>query len=303
MLSKRKLVDLIKGGVVTGWDDPRMPTLVGARRRGYTPEGFRRFVDQVGVSKSDGWIDISVLEAAMRDHLNEVAPRRVAVLDPLRLEVENLADGEVIDCDAANHPQDPGQGHRTMPFSNTLWIERDDFMVTPSKGFFRLTPGGRVRLKYAYVAQCTGYETDANGLVSVVRVKIFEDSKSGTPGADLYKVKGNIHWVSAAHGLRARVRLYDRLFAQPHPGARREGDPPEFERDFKDDLHPASLTEIEAVLEPGLASARAEDRFQFERHGYFVADLQDSKAQQPVFNRTVTLRDTWSPPQQRGLQT
>jgi glutaminyl-tRNA synthetase len=303
VLSKRKLVDLIKGGVVTGWDDPRMPTLVGARRRGYTPEGFRRFVDQVGVSKSDGWIDISVLEAAMRDHLNEVAPRRVAVLDPLRLEVENLADGEVIDCDAANHPQDPGQGHRTMPFSNTLWIERDDFMVTPSKGFFRLTPGGRVRLKYAYVAQCTGYETDANGLVSVVRVKIFEDSKSGTPGADLYKVKGNIHWVSAAHGLRARVRLYDRLFAQPHPGARREGDPPEFERDFKDDLHPASLTEIEAVLEPGLASARAEDRFQFERHGYFVADLQDSKAQQPVFNRTVTLRDTWSPPQHRGLQT
>jgi glutaminyl-tRNA synthetase len=294
VLSKRKLVDLIDSRVVEGWDDPRMPTLVAARRRGYTPEGFRTFVEQMGVSKSDGWIDYSVLEECMRDHLNEIAPRRVAVLDPLELVIENLTDDFEETCEAANHPQKPEFGKRGMPFTNRLYIEREDFMAEPTKGFFRMTPGGRVRLKYAYVAECTGFDTDANGQVIRVKAKILEDSRSGTPGADNYKVKGNLHWVSAKHACIAPVRLFDRLFAHPTPGARREGDPPELERDFKDDLNPTSLMTVQAALEPSLKEVNPEDRFQFERHGYFVADLKDSKAEAPVFNRTVTLKDSWA---------
>ena len=294
VLSKRKLVDLIDSQVVEGWDDPRMPTLVAARRRGYTPEGFQRFVEQMGVSKSDGWIDYSVLEECMRDHLNEIAPRRVAVLDPLELVIENLPDDYEEICEAANHPQHPELGKRGMPFTKRLFIERDDFMAEPTKGFFRMTPGGRVRLKYAYVAECTGFETDANGQVIRVKAKILEDSRSGTPGADSYKVKGNLHWVSAQQAYMTQVRLYDRLFAHPTPGARREGDAPELERDFKDDLNPHSLTTVQAAMEPSLKQAQPEDRFQFERHGYFVADLKDSQPGAPVFNRTVTLKDSWA---------
>ena len=294
VLSKRKLVDLIDSQVVAGWDDPRMPTLVAARRRGYTPEGFQRFVEQMGVSKSDGWIDYSVLEECMRDHLNEIAPRRVAVLDPLELVIENLPDDYEEICEAANHPQRPELGKRGMPFTKRLFIEREDFMAEPTKGFFRMTPGGRVRLKYAYVAECTGFETDANGQVIRVKAKILEDSRSGTPGADNYKVKGNLHWVSAQQAYMTQVRLYDRLFAHPTPGARREGDAPELERDFKDDLNPHSLTTVQAAMEPSLKQAQPEDRFQFERHGYFVADLKDSQPGAPVFNRTVTLKDSWA---------
>ena len=294
VLSKRKLVDLIDSQVVEGWDDPRMPTLVAARRRGYTPEGFQRFVEQMGVSKSDGWIDYSVLEECMRDHLNEIAPRRVAVLDPLELVIENLPDDFEEICEAANHPQHPELGKRGMPFTKRLFIEREDFMAEPTKGFFRMTPGGRVRLKYAYVAECTGFETDASGQVIRVKAKVFEDSRSGTPGADNYKVKGNLHWVSAQHAYMTQVRLYDRLFAHPTPGARREGDAPELERDFKDDLNPDSLATVQAAMEPSLKQARPEDRFQFERHGYFVADLKDSQPGAPVFNRTVTLKDSWA---------
>ena len=294
VLSKRKLVDLIDSQVVEGWDDPRMPTLVAARRRGYTPEGFQRFVEQMGVSKSDGWIDYSVLEECMRDHLNEIAPRRVAVLDPLELVIENLPDDYEEICEAANHPQHPELGKRGMPFTKRLFIEREDFMAEPAKGFFRMTPGGRVRLKYAYVAECTGFETDANGQVIRVKAKILEDSRSGTPGADSYKVKGNLHWVSAQQAYMTQVRLYDRLFAHPTPGARREGDAPELERDFKDDLNPHSLTTVQAAMEPSLKQAQPEDRFQFERHGYFVADLKDSQPGAPVFNRTVTLKDSWA---------
>ncbi|MGA0013520.1 MAG: glutamine--tRNA ligase/YqeY domain fusion protein [Burkholderiaceae bacterium] len=294
VLSKRKLVDLIDSQVVAGWDDPRMPTLVAARRRGYTPEGFQRFVEQMGVSKSDGWIDYSVLEECMRDHLNEIAPRRVAVLDPLELVIENLPDDYEEICEAANHPQHPELGKRGMPFTKRLFIEREDFMAEPTKGFFRMTPGGRVRLKYAYVAECTGFETDANGQVIRVKAKILEDSRSGTPGADNYKVKGNLHWVSAQQAYMTQVRLYDRLFAHPTPGARREGDAPELERDFKDDLNPHSLTTVQAAMEPSLKQAQPEDRFQFERHGYFVADLKDSQPGAPVFNRTVTLKDSWA---------
>jgi len=292
VLSKRKLVSLIEQKAVDGWDDPRMPTLIAARRRGYTAEGFRRFTDMIGVSKSDGWIDYSVLEECMRDDLNETALRRVAVLDPLKLVIENLPEHHQEDCFAPNHPQKPALGRRAMPFTRTLWIEREDFQETPSKGFFRLTPGAQVRLRYAYVIECTGCAKNAEGQVTEVYARVFPDSRSGTPGADNYKVKGNLHWVSADKGHRAQVRLYDRLFSVPMPGARREGDPADLERDFLEDLNECSLKTISAVMEPSLKEAAAEDRFQFERHGYFVADVKESQPGAPVFNRTVTLKDS-----------
>ena len=294
VLSKRKLIELVDTGVVSGWDDPRMPSLVAARRRGYTAEGFRQFVEQSGVSKSDGWIDYSVLEDCMRNHLNDTAPRRVAVLDPLKLVIENIDDGEVIECEAPNHPQKPELGRRRMPLTRELYIEREDFMAEPSKGFFRLQPGGRVRLKYGFVADYVSHNMGEDGQVSEVRVSLLKDSQSGTPGADNYKVKGVIHWVSASQAHWAEVRLFDRLFKVAAPGARREGDTPETERDFKDDLNPASLTVVRVPMEPSLQEACAEDRFQFERHGYFVADLVDSKPGAAVFNRTVTLKDSWA---------
>jgi len=286
VLSKRKLVELIDSGVVNGWDDPRMPT-------GYTPEGFRRFAETIGVSKSDGWIDYSVLEECMRDHLNDTALRRIAVIDPLRLTLENVPEGHEEECFAPNHPQQPQTGKRAVPFSRELWIERDDFQEIPQKGFFRLAPGAQVRLRYAYVIECTGFEKDANGRITEVRARIFNDSKSGTPGADQYKVKGNIHWVSKPHAYLGSLRMFDRLFAHPTPGARREGDAPGLERNFLDDLNPNSFSEVQAALEPSLKNAKPEDCFQFERHGYFVADMKDSKPGVPIFNRTVTLKDSW----------
>jgi glutaminyl-tRNA synthetase len=293
VLSKRKLVDLIDSKAVEGWDDPRMPTLVAARRRGYTAEGFRRFAEMIGVAKSDGWIDYSVLEECMRDHLNDTAHRRVAVLDPLKLVIENFPEDAQEDCFAPNHPQQPDLGKRAMPFTRELWIEREDFQETPAKGFFRLAPGAQVRLRYAFVIECTGFEKNAAGEITLVRAKLFEDSKSGTAGADTYKVKGNLHWVSAKHAYHGQVRLYDRLFAHPTPGARREGDAPDTQRNFLEDLNKQSLTTIQAAMEPSLKDAKPEDRFQFERHGYFVADLKDSSPGLPVFNRTVTLKDSW----------
>jgi glutaminyl-tRNA synthetase len=292
VLSKRKLVELIEHKAVNGWDDPRMPTLVAARRRGYTPEGFRRFAEMIGVSKSDGWIDYSVLEECMRDHLNDTALRRVAVLDPLKLVLDNLPEDHEEDCLAPNHPQHPDMGKRAMPLSRELWIEREDFQETPAKGFFRLSPGARVRLRYAYVIECTGVDKDAAGRIVAVHATLLSDSKSGTPGADAYKVKGNLHWVSAKHAYTGEVRLIERLFSHPTPGARREGDAPELERNFLTDLNPQSLQVIQAAMEPSLKEAKAEDRFQFERHGYFVADRQDSTSGKPVFNRTVTLKDS-----------
>ncbi|MBW7860080.1 MAG: glutamine--tRNA ligase/YqeY domain fusion protein [Rhodocyclaceae bacterium] len=294
VLSKRKLVQLVDEGHVAGWDDPRLPTLIGARRRGFTPEGFRLFADRIGVSKADSWIDMGVLEECMREHLNDTAERRVAVLDPLKLVITNYPEGGSEACEAANHPLKPELGKRTMPFSRELWIEREDFMEEPAKGFRRLYPGNRVRLRYGYVVECTGCEKDAAGNVVAVHAEYFPDSKSGTPGADTYKVKGNLHWVSVSHGYRAEVRLYDRLFAHPQPGARREGDPEGLERSFLDDLNPESMRVIDAWLEPALRAAHPEERFQFERHGYFVADRIDSTDGAPVFNRTVTLKDSWS---------
>ena len=296
VLSKRKLIQLVDEKHVSGWDDPRLPTLVGARRRGYTAEGFRRFTDQIGVSKSDGWIDYSVFEACQRDVLNDSALRRVAVLDPVKLVIDNYPAGQSEDCFAPNHPQQPDLGKRAVPFSRELWIEREDFMETPSKGYFRLypprldasgimQPGNSVRLRYGYVVTCTGCDKDADGTITAVHCEYLPDTKSGTPGADSVKVKGNIHWVSAAHAYEAEVRLYDRLFATAQPGGE--------SGDFLNDLNAESVAVIRAQLEPALKDAAPEDRFQFERHGYFVADRVDSKSGAPVFNRTVTLKDSW----------
>jgi glutaminyl-tRNA synthetase len=284
VLSKRKLIQLVEEKHVDGWDDPRMPTLVAARRRGFTPEGFRLFAERIGVSKSDSWIDMSVLEDCMREELNESAPRRIAVLDPVRLVVDNYPAGKEEMCELPNHPQKPEWGKRAVPFSRELWIEREDFMDTPSKGFFRLFPGNEVRLRYGFVVKCLGADKNAAGNITAVHCEIYPDSKSGTAGADKYKVKGNIHWVSAQHAYKAEVRLYDRLFAVPHPGS---------ERDFRADINPHSKSVIHACCEPSVRDAKPEERFQFERHGYFIADRRDSKAGAPVFNRTVTLRDSW----------
>jgi len=286
VLSKRKLIQLVQEKHVDGWDDPRLPTLAGARRRGYTPEGFRAFAERIGVAKADSWIDYGVLEECMRDDLNARAARRIAVLDPLKLVIDNYPEGQEEECFAPNHPQQPELGKRAVPFSRELWIEREDFNENPPKGYFRLFPGNSVRLRYGYVVKCTGCEKDAAGKVVAVHCEYFPDSKSGTPGADAYKVKGNLHWVSAAHAYECEVRLYDRLFREANPGAGG--------RDFLEDLNPGSKQVITACLEPALKEARPEERFQFERHGYFVADRVDSQAGAPVFNRTVTLKDSWS---------
>jgi glutaminyl-tRNA synthetase (EC 6.1.1.18) len=286
VLSKRKLIQLVQEKHVDGWDDPRLPTLAGARRRGYTPEGFRAFAERIGVAKADSWIDYGVLEECMRDDLNARAERRVAVLDPLKLVIDNYPEGQSEECFAPNHPQQPELGKRAMPFSRELWIEREDFTENPPKGYFRLFPGNSVRLRYGYVVKCTGCEKDAAGHVTAVHCEYFPDSKSGTPGADAYKVKGNLHWVSAKHAYRCEVRLYDRLFKEANPGAGG--------RDYLEDLNPNSKTLITACLEPALKDASPEARFQFERHGYFVADRIDSKPGAPVFNRTVTLKDSWA---------
>src|SRR5229473_7036026 len=273
VLSKRKLIQLVEEKHVEGWDDPRMPTLVGARRRGFTPEGLRLFADRIGVAKADSWIEFSVLEDCMREHLNEVAPRRIAVLDPVKLVIDNYPEGKQEELGAPNHPQKPELGRRRLPFSKELWIEREDFAEAPPKGYFRLFPGNKVRLRYGYVIQCTGCDKDAGGKVVAVRCKYDPETKSGTPGADKAKVKGNIHWLSARHSYTAEVRLYDRLFKVPHPGA---GD-----RDFVSDLNPDSKSVVSAQLEPALRPAVLTNiltggelrlHFQFERHGYFVTD-------------------------------
>jgi glutaminyl-tRNA synthetase len=274
VLSKRRLIQLVDERHVEGWDDPRMPTLAGARRRGYTPEGFRRFAERIGVSKAHQVIDFAILEECMREHLNEVAPRRMAVLDPVKLVIENYPQGGEELLEVPNHPQKPEQGKRQVPFSRELWIEREDFQEQPAKGYFRLFPGNEVRLRFGYVVKCLGME---NG---VVRCTYHPDSRSGSPGADKYKVKGNIHWVSARHAHGATVHLYDRLFSVPEPGK---------ERDFLQDINPDSRKAVQAKLEPALSQARPRQAWQFERHGYFVADDDGSS-----FNRTVTLRDSWA---------
>jgi glutaminyl-tRNA synthetase len=286
VLSKRKLMQLVEESHVDGWDDPRMPTLAGARRRGFTPEAFRAFAERIGVSKSESWIDMGVLEDCVRNHLNEVAPRRIGVLDPVKLVIDNYPAGQTEKCVAPNHPQKPDLGTRELLFARELWIEREDFMATPTKGYFRLYPGNRVRLRYGYMVECTGFDQDAAGRVTAVHCNYFPDSHSGSAGADQYKVKGNVHWVAVQAAFECEVRLYDRLFGVPNPGA---GD-----RDFLLDINPDAKRVIRAQLEPALQQAEAGSGCQFERHGYFVADRVDSRPGAPVFNRTVTLRDSWA---------
>ena len=286
VLSKRKLIQLVDEGHVAGWDDPRLPTIVGFRRRGYTPESIRLFTERIGVSKENSTIEMSILEECLREDLNERAPRATAVLDPVKLVVDNWPEGTVESCEAPKHPHHPEWGKRTFPFGRELWIEREDFTETPPKGYFRLFPGNMVRLRYGYVVKCIGCDKDAEGRVTAVHCEVMPDSKSGTPGADTYKVKGNIHWVCAEGALDAEVRLYDRLFTVAAPGA---GD-----TDYLAQINPDSVRVIRAKLEPSLAEANPEDRFQFERHGYFVTDVKDSQPGAPAFNRAVTLKDSWS---------
>lgn len=285
VMSKRKLIELVEHQLVDGWDDPRLSTLAGVRRRGYTPSAIRLFAERIGISKADSWIDMSVLEDCLREDLNEHAPRRIAILKPLKLIIDNLPADHHEDCFAPNHPQKPEWGKRTIHFSKTLYIERDDFMEMPVKGYFRLSPGTEVRLRYAFIVKCVGVEKNSQGDIEAVHCTYDPDTKSGTPGAESRKVKGNIHWLSAQHAQAAEMRLYDRLFTDPYPDS---GD-----KDYKASLNPNSKQIITAYVEAALCDAQPEQSFQFERNGYFVADRIDMKPEKPVFNRAVTLRDSW----------
>jgi glutaminyl-tRNA synthetase len=289
-MSKRKLLALVEQRHVAGWDDPRMPTLAGLRRRGYTSEAIRDFCARIGVAKKENVIDIALLEHTVREDLNHHALRALAVLRPLRVVIENYPEGQTEDVEAVNNPEDPAAGTRRIPFSRVLYIEQDDFMETPPKKFFRLSPGTEVRLRYAYILKCERVVKDASGAITELRCTYDPESLSGSTASR--RVKGTIHWVSAGHAADAEVRLYDRLFKSEDPG--------ENGRDPLDDLNPDSLERITgAKVEPALASASAGARYQFERQGYFCAD-PDSRTGKPVFNRTVTLKDTWAKIQRRA---
>ena len=293
--SKRKLAALVYDHKVNGWDDPRMPTLVGLRRRGYTPESLRLLADRTGTSKAGGWTDYSTLEGCLRETLDVSAPRAMAVLDPIRLIITNWDEvmgggsnalpGVLDDCTAPVHPHLPDLGKRQFKIGREVWIERTDFEETPAKGFFRLFPGNRVRLKYGHVVECTGCSKNADGSVAQVHALLVPDTKSGTPGSDTVKVKGVITWVAVADGIPAEVRLYDRLFTEPQPDAGG--------KDFLASLNPNSLKVVQAIVEPSLATAAKDEKFQFERHGYFVADRVDHAPGKPVFNLAVGLKDSW----------
>ena len=283
VMSKRKLMQLVNENLVSGWDDPRMPTISGLRRRGVTPEALRDFAYNIGITKYNGITDVSVLEYCIREDLNRRALRRLAVLRPLKVVITNYPEGQVEELEAVNNPEDPGAGKRKVPFSRELYIEREDFMEAPPPKYFRLRPGGEVRLKYAYIIKCDEVIKDAAGQVVELRCTADLGSKTGGPTA-ARKVKGTVHWVSAAHAMDAEVRLYDRLFTVPVPDA---------SGDFKQHLNPHSLEVVTAKCEPGLKDARPELRYQFERLGYFTLD-QDSTPDRRVFNRTIALKDTWA---------
>ncbi len=286
VLSKRKLQELVAKNVVSGWDDPRMPTLAGMRRRGVTPEALRALCDRVGVAKSDSLVDVALFEHALREDLNARSRRVMAVLRPLKITLVNFPEGETLTFDAPFNPDDPDGPRRPLPLTRELFIERDDFMETPPKKFFRLSPGTEVRLRYACIIKCVGVKKDANGEVVEVLCEWDPESKGGTP-ADGRKVKSTLHWVSAAHALTAEVRLYDRLFSVENPLGDKD-------KSFLDHVNPASLEVVaDAKLEPSLAERDAGDRVQFERVGYFCKD-PDSKAGAPVYNRTIGLKDSWA---------
>ncbi len=285
VMSKRKLKQLVEEKYVSGWDDPRMPTISGLRRRGYTPDSIRQFCERVGVQKREQMIDLGLLEFCVREELNKTANRVMAVLDPVKLVITNYPDGQVEEMPAENNPEDASAGSRTLHFSKTLYIEREDFMEEPPKKFFRLGPGLHVRLKNAYIIKGESVEKDADGNITTIYASYLPDTKSGGDNSGM-TVKGTIHWVSAEHAATAEVRLYDRLFKSENPGAE--------EGDFKDFLNPDSLQVIkEAYVEPSLLQAKPGDRFQFMRKGYFTVD-PDSTPEKVVFNRTVTLKDAWA---------
>ncbi len=289
ILSKRKLIQLVMDKHVNGWDDPRMPTICGYRRRGYTAEAIRNFCDRIGVAKRDSIVDVALLEFAIREDLNKTAPRVMGVLRPLKVVIENYPDEGSEELEAINNPEDPAAGTRMVPFSKVLYIEKDDFMEDPPKKFFRLAPGREVRLRYAYYITCTEMVKDpASGEVVELRCT-YDPLTKGGDSPDGRKVKATLHWVSARHAVDATVRLYDRLFLTPNPDEAPEG------KDFRANLNPDSLEVLShCKVEPGLSGAEPGSRFQFERLGYFNLDLKDGGAGNLVFNRTVTLRDTWA---------
>jgi glutaminyl-tRNA synthetase len=288
VLSKRKLLRLVKEGHVDGWDDPRMPTLRGLRRRGYTPEAIREFCDRIGLAKRDSLVDVAQLEFAIREDLNRRSPRVMAVLRPLRVVIENYPDDRVEELEAVNNPEDPSAGTRRVPFSRVLYLERDDFREDPPKKWFRLAPGREVRLRYGYFITCREMVKGEDGEVVELRCT-YDPATRGGSAPDGRKVRGTLHWVSAAHSIAAEVRLYDRLFVRENPAEEKDGE------DFLAALNPHSLEVMhDCRLEPGLAAARAGDRFQFERLGYFGVDPDRTATGGPVFNRTVTLRDSWA---------
>lgn len=288
VMSKRKLLSLVKEGLVNGWNDPRMPTISGLRRRGYTPEAIRSFCDRIGVAKFNSTIDVAVLENALREDLNRRAKRALAVLKPLKVVLENYPEGLVEQMEATNNPEDPGMGTRQLPFTRELYIEEEDFREDPPAKFFRLAPGREVRLRAAYIIKCVGVVKDASGRVTELRCTYDPESRSGTPAANR-KVKGTLHWVSAPQSVQAEVRLFDHLFAKMDPEDVPAG------QDWHVNLNPNSLETLTTCrLEPSLAEAQPGDHFQFERLGYFVADAVDSRPGRPIFNRSVPLRDTWA---------
>ncbi|MDR0954264.1 MAG: glutamine--tRNA ligase/YqeY domain fusion protein [Rikenellaceae bacterium] len=286
VMSKRKLLQLVQEGIVSGWDDPRMPTLVGIRRRGYSAQGLLNFVERVGVAKRDNLIDLGLLEYSVREDLNKKALRRMAVLDPLKVVITNYPEGAVEEVQAVNNPEDPTSGTRPVPFTRELYIERSDFMEEPPKKYFRLSPGKEVRLRYGYIIRCDEVIKDAEG--QVVELRCSYDAESAHGGSsDGRKIKGIIHWVSVQHTVPAEIRLFDRLFLKEDMGNMEEG------KEFKDYLNPDSLRVVTGYMEPALQNALPGDTFQFERMGYFTKD-KDSTADSPVFNRTVTLKDSWA---------
>jgi glutaminyl-tRNA synthetase len=288
VMSKRKLLKLVEDKHVSGWDDPRMPTISGLRRRGYTPESLHLFCEKIGVARFNSTIDVIILESSIREHLNAVAPRYMAVLDPIKVVLTNYPSDVVEQLEAVNNPEDPASGSRQIAFSNELYIERDDFMENPPPKFFRLKPGGEVRLRYGYIIKCEGVVKDANGKIVQLNCTYDAATKSGSPNAVERKVKGTIHWVCAKNAIAVETRLYDRLFLSENPEDAPEG------KTFLDNINPNSVRTVQAMAEPELAKQQAGTRVQFERNGYFCVDEKDSKTNAPVFNRIVTLKDTWA---------